>query len=253
MIYVKGGTFTMGNKNAGSLEHLEHKVTLNDFYISNLEITNKQYCKFLNDYGSDKVKSGNHKGKLMIEPSSKYIYSDWGIHKTGKKWVSANGYENFPVIYVNWYGAREYCKWAGGRLPTEAEWEYAARGASTGSATTYSGSNSAWRVSWNASNSGEISHPVGTKRPNELGIYDMSGNVWEWCEDTYSKYYYKRSPEYNPCSKGKGDNVFKCIRGGSYSRKIELGKTYQRNAIHPLLSNYSEVGFRIVKPVSSLQ
>ncbi len=79
----------------------------------------------------------------------------------------------------------------------------------------------------------------------------MSGNVWEWCEDTYSKYYYKRSPKYNPCNNyGHNENVFKCIRGGSYSRPLQLAKTYQRNAMHPLLSNYSDVGFRIVKPIS---
>ena len=251
MIYVKGGSFTMGNKKAGSLEHVEHKVTLDDFYISNLEISNEQFCKFLNEYGSEKVKLGDYHGKLMIELSSKYIYNDWGVHKIWDKWQPADTYENFPVIYVTWYGAYEYCKWAGGRLPTEAEWEYAARGASSRNATTYSGSNSAWRVSWNETNSGELSHPVGTKRPNKLGLYDMSGNVWEWCEDTYSKYYYKRSPKYNPCNNyGHNENVFKCIRGGSYSRPLQLAKTYQRNAMHPLLSNYSDVGFRIVKPIS---
>ena len=243
MIFVKGGTFTMGNKYGNFYENKEHKVTLDDFYISNIEITNEQFCKFLNDYGSILLKSGKKQGELMIKLSGK-SNSDWGIHKKGNKWVPAEGYEKHPVILVNWYGAKEYCKWAGGRLPTEAEWEYAARGGSKSRNYAYSGSNSSWRVSWGSSNSGIKTHKVGTKRPNELGIYDMSGNVWECCEDTHTDNFYRNSPENNPCNKNKGS--YKSVRGGSCTVQLKYCKVYVRNRGYPQ-SITADSGFRICK------
>ena len=244
MVFVKGGTFTMGNKNGRYFEYFEHEVTLDDFYISNLEITNQQFCKFLNEYGSVKVKSGEGKDDIMIKLSNLHRNNDWGIHKIDDKWMPAKGYEKHPVIFVDWYGAKEYCKWAGGRLPTEAEWEYAARGGSKSRKYEYSGSNSGWSISWNSSNSKKKTHKVGTKKPNELGIYDMSGNVWEWCEDTFEDYYYKNNPITNPCNKNKGK--YKSIRGGACTTTAKTGKVYARNR-----GDYKKVstdlGFRIVK------
>ncbi len=244
MIFVKGGTFTMGNKSGRYFEYFEHEVTLDDFYISNLEITNEQFCKFLNEYGSAKVKLGEGKNDLMIKLSNLQRNNDWGIHKKDNKWLPAKGYEKHPVIFVDWYGAKEYCRWAGGRLPTEAEWEYAASGGSKSGNYAYSGSNSANSVSWNSSNSGRKTHKVGLKKPNELGIYDMSGNVWEWCEDTFENYYYKNNPMTNPCNKNKGR--YKSIRGGACTTTSKIGKIFARNrGDYNIVS--TDLGFRIVK------
>ncbi len=244
MIFVKGGTFTMGNKNGRAFENVEHQVTLDDFYISNLEITNLQFSNFLNDYGSDKIKTGKRKGERMISPSSLHKKNDWGLHKIDDKWQPAKGYENYPVIFVNWYGAGEYCKWAGGRLPTEAEWEYAARGGNKSQNYMYSGSNTPNKVAWYSSNSGKKTRTVGTKRPNELGIYDMSGNVWEWCEDTFSNNYYQESPEKNPCNKISGR--FRSVRGGACTNSSKSAIVYIRNR-GDVGRGSTDLGFRIVK------
>ncbi|MBN2663421.1 MAG: SUMF1/EgtB/PvdO family nonheme iron enzyme, partial [Bacteroidales bacterium] len=126
-VFITGGTFRMGSNDGYSDEKPVHSVTVSDFYMGKYEVTNEEFCVFLNDYGSDKVKSGTC-GQTMI-----YEHS-WGVQKSGSSWVSASGYDKYPVIYVTWYGANEYCNWLSQktgkkyRLPTEAEWEYAAGG-----------------------------------------------------------------------------------------------------------------------------
>ena len=218
MVYVEGGTFNMGCEEGRdgycSNNNPAHSVTLSSFYIGKYEITNTEYAYFLNDYGSDKVKSGTYKGELMIEA---YM---WGVQKNGDRWAPAPGYENHPVVYVSWYGANEYANWLSEktgqqwRLPTEAEWEYAARGGKQTKGYKYAGGNDEGAIGWYASNSGSKTHPVGGKQANELGLYDMSGNVWEWCWDWYDKNYYKNSPKSNP--KGPDTGSGRVRRGGSW-------------------------------------
>jgi len=174
MIYVQGGTFQMGSNDWFPEEKPVHTVTVSDFYISRHEVTFEQFDTF----------------------------------------CETTGRESRPVINVNWFDAVHYCNWRsesedltpyytvlpsgvettfdstanGYRLPIEAEWEYAARGGNQSLGYTYSGSNNADEVAWYGGNSGDMTHPVGQKKSNELGLHDMNGNVWEWCHDWWGPY-----------------------------------------------------------------
>ncbi len=132
----------------------------------------------------------------------------------------------------------------GYRLPTEAEWEYAARGGNQSQGYTYSGGNNLDDVAWYGYNSGSVTHEVGTKQPNELGIYDMSGNVWEWCNDWYDGNYYSNSPIYNP--KGPSSGSRRVRRGGGWSREPNCCRVADRDYDFPT-SSYGDLGFRIAR------
>lgn len=244
MVFVKGGIFNMGHidglkKNEKPL----HTVNLNDFYISKYETTNEQFCRFLNDYGSAIIKDGKYKGEKMIYYSY-YEGRDWGINIKDKNWRPSAGYENYPVIYVTWYGAIEYCKWAGGRLPSESEWEYAARGGNKTKGYKYSGSNEIKDVAWYENNSVIKTHKVGTKEPNELGLYDMSGNIFEWCEDWYDSNHYSISSKNNPVNSSKSKS--KVLRGGSYFNDNNSCISSYRTGDYPY-EYYSNFGFRLCR------
>ena len=231
MIFVKGGTFQMGSNDYDSEKPI-HKVYVNDFYISKYEVTNEQFCKFLNEKGNQK-----EGGVTWLDIKD----SDCKIVKQSGRYVPVSGYNNHPVIEVTWYGARAYCKWAGGRLPTEAEWEYAARGGNKSKGYKYSGSNNINKVGWYTENSGGKTHPVGTKQANELSIYDMSGNVWEWCADWYGSDYYSKSPYENP--KGPSSGSSRLLRGGSWVNNTYDCRVAIRSWYIPDFSNDSD-GFR---------
>lgn len=243
LIFVKGDSCKMGSETGEDDEKPVHTVYLDDFYMSRYEITNEEYCKFLNSYGSDKVKNGEYKGQTMI-----YEYK-WGVKKTASQWKPQTGYERHPVVNVTWYGANEYCKWRGGRLPTEAEWEYAARGGvktHDRASQLYAGSNKIDDVAWYSGNSDSKTHQVGQKKKNELGLYDMSGNVWEWCFDWYNKNYYKSSEGVkNPiCNSG---NNLRVLRGGSWYDLDNYCRVAVRGRYGPDVGNY-DLGFRFVRP-----
>ncbi|MCD4794508.1 MAG: SUMF1/EgtB/PvdO family nonheme iron enzyme [Bacteroidales bacterium] len=243
MVFVKGGTFMMGHKGGPKNERPLHKVSLNDFYISKYEITNEQFCWFLNIYGSDIVKSGEHTGEKMIYYSD-IEGRDWGVNYTEEGWRPNGGYEHYPVVYVTWYGANEFCMWANGRLPTEAEWEYAAKGGDKSEGYRFPGSNKVYDVAWCYDNSDIETHKVGKKDPNELEIFDMSGNVFEWCEDWYHAEYYIVSPESNPLNFGKTES--KVLRGGSYyTYKKDCMPCYRIGEFPD--KYFSNFGFRLCK------
>ncbi len=182
MVYVAGGTFQMGS-NKYSDEKPIHTVTISSFFMDKTEVTQGQYRKVM-----------------------------------GKNPSYFSGCDDCPVEKVTWHDANVYAKKVGKRLPTEAEWEYAARGGvetnGSSSQTKYAGSNNIKDVAWYEGNSGSKTHPVGQKDPNELGLYDMSGNVWEWCSDWYDSGYYKNSPKNNP--KGPNSGTDRVLRGGSW-------------------------------------
>ncbi|MCD4794504.1 MAG: SUMF1/EgtB/PvdO family nonheme iron enzyme [Bacteroidales bacterium] len=236
MIHVKGGTYNMGHKIVTTDEIPLHTVSLNDFYISKYEITNEQFCLFLNSYDSEELKYGLDKGQKIISLSNEEE-RDWGIHRTDNSWCPKSGYEKHPVIYVTWYGAKEFCEWADSRLPKEAEWEYAARGGNKSKDYSYSGSNKPEDVAWFDSNSKSQTHKVGTKSPNELDIYDMSGNVFEWCED----WYYPKNKPVNLSTPRT-----KVLRGGSYYSDYNGNLIFYRMGRLPDKC-FSNTGFRLCK------
>ena len=223
MILVQSDTFLMGDDKSGQDdEKPAPKVFLRNYYMGKTEVTNAQYATFLNEYRSDKVKSGAQAGQEMIEEH------EWGIQfpaqANTRLYRAQPGYENHPVVYVSWYGAVEFCNWLSQktgktyRLPTEAEWEYAAWGGRHWKdGLAYSGSNNIDEVAWYSGNSGSTTHAVGGKKANQLGLQDMSGNVWEWCSDWYDEKYYEQFRDktaLNPQGPGTGD--FRVLRGGSW-------------------------------------
>ncbi len=238
-IPVTGGTFQMGSNEGLADEKPVHQVYLNDFSISKYETTNSQFCDFLNDIGCSG--SGYYiDGTLYINMAGEKC----GIVYVIDEFISKNGKDDFPVEDVSWYGAMAFARWAGGRLPTEAEWEYAAAGGSLSQQTAFSGSNIIEDVAWYEINSSEESHYVGMKQTNELGLFDMSGNVWEWCADFYDAEYYSISPENNPQGPDYG---LKCVlRGGSYLSNEAGCRISNRFSYSPDKSSWS-IGFRVVK------
>jgi hypothetical protein len=186
MIFVAGGKDQHGN-------------TIPDFWIGKYTVTNEEYAFFLNRYGSDTVQDGIYKGQKMVEAHP------WGVAQRNQQWQPAKGYERHPVFGVSWYGGTEYCNWlkqATGeayQLPDEWHWEWAARGGQRSQDYQYAGSNNIDEVAWYSGNSDSQTHRVGEKKANELGIYDMSGNVWEWCRNDWA-----------------GNEGLRVVRGGSW-------------------------------------
>jgi formylglycine-generating enzyme required for sulfatase activity len=217
MVSVPESSFRMGSEQGELGESLVHEVSLDAFWIDLTEVSNAQYQQCVNDEN--------------CEPS---IYVDDSIY---------NG-DDYPVVGASWYHARDYCAWAGARLPTEAEWEYAARG------------------------SAENKHPWGDEAPNcglaqfvecyesktvPVGSFpdsaswvealDMSGNVWEWVNDWYDDNYYANSPADNP--PGPESGVAKVLRGGSWSYNGSALRGANRDDYYPD-SRYDDFGFRCV-------
>jgi len=257
MIYVPGGTFTMGRTTGSGFSHElpTHTVTLNSFYIGKFEVTQAEYSQYM---------------------------------QPGSSWTSGYGLgDNYPAYYVSWYAILKYCNlrsiaegltpcytingstnpanWGavptdnndawdaaicdwnanGYRLPTEAEWEYAARGATNNPDYLYSGSDDINAVAWyDGNNSTYGSKPVGTKSPNGIGTNDMSGNVYEWCWDWYSSSYYSNSPQNNPTGPASGS--YRVRRGGCWYSGATLCRVALRFYYRPDYS-YDVIGFRLCR------
>jgi len=219
-VYVEGGTFLMGSDFRETDEKPAHRVELNDFYIGSYEITVDEYYKYcLDNMNSMPVAKANWSQKLK-----------------------------HPMTNISWDEANNYCKWlsqkTGGnyRLPTEAEWEYAAKGGKESNRFKFSGNDNAEIVGWMGTNANGTTNEVGKLVPNELGIYDMTGNVWEWCSDWYSGSYYSQSEQKMPT--GPASGKVKVGRGGSWRERPTITTT-SRYFASPT-SSTSFIGFRIV-------
>ncbi len=247
MVLVEGGSFEMGFEGFSPDEAPVHTVTFEDFYIGKYEVTNAEYVAFLNEQGN----SVNGQTCLNIEDERCHIYEENG------QFLVKEGKENYPVIFVSWYGARAYAEWIGGRLPSESEWEYAARGGKQSQGYTYSGSEEVGDVAWYYENSinpdneldnGRGSHPVGLKEANELGIHDMSGNAWEWCEDKWHNDYNGAPTDGSPWIDGGSDP--RIIRGGSWGGFASMCRVFYRAGFYPELNpdanSFHDYSFRVV-------
>ncbi len=237
-VFVKGGCFQMGDtfgdgdgtlffsdthraQMGGTLADVDsnekpvHEVCVNDFYIGKYEVTQKQWQDFMGD-----------------NPSYFRNCDDCPVAN-----ISWNDIEEF-INKLNQKTGKNY------RLPTEAEWEYAAR--SGGKNEKYAGGNDIDSVACYSANAGGKIHPVGQKQPNGLGIYDMSGNVWEWVQDWYDENYYKNSPKDNP--NGANGSAYRVLRGGScFAIPVNL-RTAKRSRLEPA-DRSSDNGFRLAFPL----
>lgn len=255
-VNIPAGTFTMGSPaNEGERDpgETQHSVTLSAFRMSKYEITNTQYAVFLNakSIGADGLYAAGTYPKQVLIYSS-IGSSDWGLHYFAGQWVPAPGYENHPVIYVTWYGAVEFATFAGGRLPTEAEWEYACRAGTTtpfntGSCLSETQANYDWRHPYlncpgNIGFTGWATRKVDDYPPNAWGLYNMHGNVWEWCSDWGGPY--SGTDLTNPSGPLTGTN--RLIRGGGNSNVAGSCRSGFRNFDYTPEYKSSTIGIRLV-------
>ena len=249
MVLIPAGSFQMGDHfNEGESDELPvHTVYVDAFYMDVCEVTNAQYCVLLNEQGN--------------QAEGGYTWLDIGasaclITTSGGQFVPKSGYGDHPVIKVTWYGARAYAQWAGKRLPTEAEWEKTARGGlvgkrypwgdedPAGGKCNYWGYNGPLTSEMSNLSKGRGTLPVRSFEPNGYGLYDMMGNVWEWCSDWYDSGYYSRSPESSPTGPETGD--YRVVRGGSWHHDAWYCRVAYRLQIVPWYSSIRS-GFRCAR------
>jgi formylglycine-generating enzyme required for sulfatase activity len=250
---IPAGNFTMGSPLTEVnryIDETQHQVTLTAFRMSKYEITNTQYAAFLN---AKNIGSNGIWATAPAYPTQVLIKQNWswGLAYSGSGWVPATGYENSPVIDVSWYGATEYATYIGGSLPTEAQWEYACRAGTTtpfntGNFLTNLQANYNWGYPYNGgintvTTSPGNSQPVGTYAPNTYGLYDMTGNVAEWCADWYGTY--PTTPQTNPTGVATGSR--RIIRDGSWASPAVSCRSASRDNYSPSYSDGS-AGFRVV-------
>ncbi len=222
MVYIPSGEFIMGKDSKDETDYSPaHKVKIKGFYMDIHEVTNAEYLKF-------------------CEATDRNLPEFWGIDK----YKSGENYPDCPVIGVNYSDAKAYAEWVGKRLPTEAEWEYAARGGLAGETfPTGSDVEDYPAELWNGDDTRRL-FPVMKRKPNGYGLYDMAGSVREWVLDYYQYEFYKNSPSDNPQGPEKGK--FRVTRGGGWKSGKMCKTVYGRSAIP---SGWVDicVGFRCVK------
>jgi len=248
LIFVNGGSFVMGcNNNDGNdpAEEPEHEVIVSDFYISVYPVTIAVFAAFIYETGYRTFAEKNiWKYTRWENKHNKRI--SWKCDEIGTERPKTD-WPKYPVIHVSWVDAMEYCNWLSKktenhyRLPTEAEWEFAARGGIKSGGLPPPIEGESYKLSKE-----NMIQPTGLKKPNELGLYDMSGNIWEWCLDWYYENFYSECPKENPVKTDLGS--VKSMRGGCWYNYAANCRVSSRtgDGIHDWPD---DCGFRIVKTI----
>lgn len=224
MVLIPGGTFMMGSDHGQAIAAPKHPVTLRAFYMDIHEVSNREYDEYCKSTG--------------------YKYPEfWGMDL----YQSGPDYPDYPVVGVSQFDAMQYAEWAGKRLPTEAEWEYAARGGLDDISFPYGEKADRAQSRFNDPEAEKGPVETGFYSPNGYGLYDMSGNVWEWVSDWFSKSYYSESPEQNPGGPSAG--TFRVFRGGGWHSGGGCTTVHRRNALPSHWVDFAG-GFRCVKDLS---
>lgn len=265
-VFVEGGSYTAGDTKGTGLENETpvHKATVSSFYINKYEVTVAEFRKF--------VLATNYKTEAERGVPSLVFVKEW-VNKSDASWL--NPYypvkDNYPVTCISWKDAVAYCNWKsqqekltlcyttegekiecdlmadGYRLPTELEWEFAARGGLKSKNYEYSGSNNPLEVAWSKENSGGHPQPVGTKTPNELGLYDMSGNVDEFCTVIHELYNARDIADV-ALYKSFFNRGWRIVRNGDWGHPSENCRVSKRDCT-PVINSTSHTGFRLVRKV----
>ena len=235
MVLIPAGEFQMGSDDGYDDQQPVHTVYVDAFYMDTYQVTNAQYKVFVDanpQWQKDNIPDKYHDGDYL-----------W--YWSGNSSPSGKG--NHPVVCVSWYAAMAYAQWAGKRLPTEAEWEKAARGGLAGQ--EYPWGNDIDTTMANYHNEIGDTTPVGSYAPNGYGLYDMAGNVWEWCVDAYEKDFYARSARQNPIAEKGVGNDYRVLRGGCLSNNAQLLRVAFRGYGGPLFAVLDD-GFRCARDIT---
>jgi formylglycine-generating enzyme required for sulfatase activity len=234
MMVIQGGVFYRGSQDGNRDEMPRHQITLSSFAIDIHPVTNEQFVRFLEVMGGEK--DSNHNDIIRLRDSR--------IKRSGGKLSIESGYTKHPVVGVTWYGAVAYAKWVGKRLPTEAEWEIAARGGHEH--VLYPTGNEIEKSQANFFSSDTIA--VMSYAPNSGGLYDMAGNVYEWCHDWYGYNYYEMSIQEPENPQGPLQGVYRVLRGGCWKSLKEDLRCSRRHRNNPGTVN-GTYGFRCATDV----
>ena len=224
---IPAGEFLMGSETGYPAERPIHRVAVSAFYLGVYPVTNEQYACF------------------VMETGHRVPYLDDRRMQT-ENWFQEPcsyppGRAKHPAVLVSWRDAQAYCEWAGGRLPTEAEWEWAARGGLEGKLYPWGDDINPSLANYDNQNGAT---PVGAYPANSYGLYDMAGNVWEWVTDWYDPHYYERSPLENPS--GPETGTTKVLRGGAWLLFAEFCRVTYRFRNSPDF-RFNLIGFRLAK------
>ncbi len=232
-VLIAGGSFQMGALDGEADERPVHKICVDSFFIDRYPVTNAEFAYFLNLFGNQ-----TEGGKKWLDHQGPLSSILCKIQKKDGRFVPKRGYENHPVVKVSWYGARAYARWARKRLPTEAEWERAARGHFIGEKYVTGG---ALRADLANVGGFRATTPIGYYPPNGFGLHDMVASVWQWCNDWYGAY--GSSPTNNPTGPITGSS--RVLRGGAWYYFANYCRVASRNSLNPG-DHYDYHGFRLV-------
>lgn len=243
MLLIPSGPFTMGSDEGGEFEYPVHEVSLSSYLIDAAPVTNRQFTIFCQ--GTGYITDAEVQGQALG-----YLNGRYGFF-AGLSWrnYASPDRAEHPVVLVSWNDANEYAIWAGKSLPTEAQWEKAARGTLQGALYPWGNSEPDGSQSPFARSPQKLppTSPVKQYQPNGYGVFDMVGNVWQWCADWYSDTSYQNGAPYNPL--GPDSGIYRVRRGGGWNvlQGFRL-RSSNRGAMNPSASS-TNLGFRCVMPV----